>query len=96
MAGPLRLRSTIAVAAVVVIVAAGLSVFFLTRGAEEAPALPKLGSASGAAKAGVLAVPLGRFGFDLLLKEAAASEDNVVISPASLHAALSMLLNGAR
>lgn len=82
-----------AVAAIVTAVA----LVFLWPGADEAPALPELGRAEGGSdEARSLAEPLGRFGFDLLACQAAASDENIVISPASIHAALSMLLNGAR
>jgi serpin B len=48
------------------------------------------------AAAGALARPLDRFGLALLRRQAVTSPTgNVVISPVSLHAVLSMLLNGA-
>lgn len=41
--------------------------------------------------------PLGRFGLDLLAREATAHpQGNIVLSPASIHAALAMTLAGAR
>jgi len=39
--------------------------------------------------------PLERFGYDLLAREAKTTDDDVVLSPASIHAALAMTLNGA-
>jgi len=84
---------------IVALIACGavLAVVLLLRGEPSAAQeLPKLGHANtdSAATRG-LADPLGRFGVDLLAREAALTGDNVVVSPASLHAALSMLLNGA-
>lgn len=79
------------------VLAAGL-VLVLTRGEDSpaAPALPKQGRADpSVSEAGSLADPLAAFGFALLTKEAAATSENVVISPASIHAVLSMLLTGA-
>lgn len=61
-----------------------------------APALPELGRTDPlVSEAGALADPLADFGFALLVREAAATGGNVVISPASIHAVLSMLLAGA-
>lgn len=81
--------------AAVVVAAALLVVVFAST--EEAPALPALGRpGADSAEARRLAEPLGRFGFALLARQARETEGNIVISPASIHAALSMLLNGAR
>jgi serine protease inhibitor len=83
---------------VVVLAAAATAAIVLTRGSEPASAaeLPTKGSAEGSsAGAGGLKVPLARFGVDLLAREAALTDGNVVVSPASLHAVLAMLLNGA-
>lgn len=58
------------------------------------PAKGKVDPQSAAAKA--LARPLDRFGLELLRQQAATSPDgNVVVSPVSLHAVLSMVFNGA-
>ena len=61
----------------------------------EQPAKGKVDPQSTAAKA--LVRPLDTFGLELLQRQAAASPDgNVLVSPVSLHAVLSMVLNGAR
>ncbi len=61
-----------------------------------APALPERGTTDPlVSEAGTLTGPLADFGFALLGREAATTGDNVVISPASIHAVLSMLLAGA-
>jgi serpin B len=86
------------VAGVVVLAAAATAAIVLTRGSDPASAaeLPAKGSAEGSSTdAGELKVPLARFGVDLLAREAALTDGNVVVSPASLHAVLAMLLNGA-
>jgi serpin B len=86
------------VVGVIVLAAAATAAIVLTRGSEPASAaeLPTKGSAEGSsADAGELRVPLARFGVDLLAREAALTDGNVVVSPASLHAVLAMLLNGA-
>jgi serpin B len=91
-------RIFIAAAGVVVVAVAVTLAIVLTRGPEPATAaeLPTKGSAQGySADAGKLAGPLGRFGVDLLTREAGLTDGNVVVSPASLHAVLAMLLNGA-
>lgn len=87
-------------AAVTAVAAAGL---LLLNGAERRtappaahaqPALGKADPSSTAAKA--LARPLDRFGLGLLQRQARLSpEGNVIVSPVSLHAVLSMVLNGA-
>lgn len=46
--------------------------------------------------AGDLSAPLWSFGLDLLTRQAAKTDGNVVVSPLSLSAVLSMTLNGAR
>jgi len=87
----------IVIAVVVVTVAVTVAVV-LTTGSPSATAaeLPTRGSAAGdSADARALADPLARFGVDLLSREAALTDSNVVVSPASLHAVLAMLLNGA-
>lgn len=89
-------RILVATSVTVVVAAATVATLLLLRGTEDAPALPARGDPGAAAAANVLAVPLGRFGFDLLAQEAKATDANVVISPASIHAALCMVLNGAR
>jgi serine protease inhibitor len=79
-------------------VAAAALVVYLTLNDDSpaAPALPELGRADPrSSQAGALTDSLSRFGFALLAKEAATTGDNVVISPASVHAVLSMLLSGA-
>jgi serpin B len=91
-------RIVFIVAGVVVVAAAATLAIVLTRGSSPAVAaeLPTKGSAKGSsADAGELKVPLARFGVDLLAREAAQTGGNVVVSPASLHAVLAMLLNGA-
>jgi serpin B len=60
-----------------------------------APLKPSNGSGS-AADGGHLAAPLWAFGLDLLSRQAAKSDGNVVVSPVSLSAVLSMTMNGAR
>jgi serine protease inhibitor len=79
---------------------AAVAAVVLTRSdvlAPEAQAQPALGRAdpqSAAAKA--LVRPLDAFGLALLRRQAAVSPDgNVVVSPASMHAVLAALLNGA-
>jgi len=59
------------------------------------PELPSRGHASSGYVKSPLADPLGRFGLDLLAREAKSADGNVVLSPASIHAALAMTLNGA-
>jgi serine protease inhibitor len=91
-------RSLLLVAVVAGVAAAVLTVVLVLRsGAPAAAAQPAKGAAdpqSAAARA--LARPLDRFGVDLLRRQAATSASgNVVVSPVSLHAVLSMALNGA-
>jgi serpin B len=66
---------------------------------EESPAVPALPEQGRTdplvSEAGALSDPLASFGFALLAREAAATGENVVVSPASIHAVLSMLLAGA-
>jgi len=79
------------------VLAAGLALT-LTVGEDSpaAPALPEQGRADPlVSEAGALTDPLAAFGFALLAREAATTSDNVVISPASVHAVLSMLHTGA-
>jgi len=85
-------------AGAVVVIAAAVTLTLVFAGTDEAPALPALGRAgSDSPQAKALAEPLGRFGFGLLALQAeVAADENIVISPASIHAAFSMLLNGAR
>jgi serpin B len=83
----------------VAVVVAGVLVYvFVGRGSSSSAAgLPLKGHAqalSGDARA--LTDPLGSFGLTLLAQQAKLAPGNVVVSPASLHAVLSMLLNGAR
>jgi len=95
--GPGRRRLYAVVGGVVAAAVLAVALMLLWPGADEAPALPELGRADGASgQAKALAEPLDRFGFSLLAKQAESSDKNIVISPASMHAALSMLLNGAR
>lgn len=91
------MRRLIIIVAAVVACGAALAVVLLLRDEPSAAqTLPKLGNAGAdSAAARSLAAPLGRFGVDLLTREAALTDENVVVSPASLHAALSMLLIGA-
>ena len=49
-----------------------------------------------AADASVLATPLDHFGLELLAREGRSNAGNIVISPLSVHAVLSMILSGAR
>jgi serine protease inhibitor len=60
-----------------------------------APAKPTRASAERYAKSPLID-PLWSFGLDLLARQAAKTGDNVVVSPVSLSAVLSMTLNGAR
>ena len=93
-------RLVVLLVAVAAVTAAVLAVLALTDTEPFAPpvqAQPALGQAdpqSEAAKA--LAHPLNAFGLALLQTQMRASPDgNVVVSPASLHAVLAALLNGA-
>jgi serine protease inhibitor len=59
--------------------------------------LPSRGSPSGdTPQAKALAQSLSKFGFDLLIRQAGATEGNVAISPVSIGSVLSMIRNGAR
>jgi serpin B len=71
---------------------------FVGRGSSSSAAeLPLKGHAQAqSAAARSLTDPLGSFGLTLLAQQAEATPGNVVVSPASLHAVLAMLLNGAR
>jgi serine protease inhibitor len=90
------MRRLLVIAAVVACGAALAAVLLLRGEPSAAQPLPKLGHAGAdSVAARGLAAPLGRFGVDLLAREAALTSENVVVSPASLHAALSMLLIGA-
>jgi serpin B len=68
-----------------------------TPAAAAAPLRPTNGHAADVAEASVLAGPLDRFGIALLAHEASAqATGNVVVSPLSVDAALSLVLNGAK
>ncbi len=93
----LRRSLVIAVAVAVLGAAAGTAVY-LARSATTAvsEALPAKGHAQASSAAKALTLPLERFGLALLQRQArTTTTGNVVISPASLHAVLSMVLNGA-
>ena len=66
-----------------------------TTGASATPLNPARGDPTATAQAALLAAPLDRFGLSLLADEARDDSGNVVISPLSIHAVLSLLLNGA-
>jgi serine protease inhibitor len=91
------MRRLIAIGAAVV-VAGALVYVFVGRGSSSIAAeLPLKGhtqARTGAVRS--LTDPLGSFGLTLLAQQAKETPGNVVVSPASLHAVLSMLLNGAR
>jgi len=92
-------RWVLIVAAVIVIAAVTTLIPLLLLGGGQAALgpLPERGSSDpGSPQARALAEPLSAFGFDMLLRQAERSDGNVVISPVSLHAALSMLRNGAK
>jgi len=94
-------RIVVIVVALVAIGAAAAAAVAFTRHTPPAvaavPLRPTNGRAADVADAGLLVDPLDRFGLGLLAREAAAqSSGNVVVSPLSVDAALSLVLNGAR
>ena len=92
------MRHGLLVLAAVLIAAVAAATYLATRsGAPEAQALPALGRAdAGSVAARDLVGPLDTFGLSLLQRQIARSPDgNVIVSPLSLHAVLSMVLNGA-
>ncbi len=66
-----------------------------TTRAAATPLNPARGDPAATTQAALLAAPLDRFGLALLADEARDDSGNVVISPLSIHAVLSLLLNGA-
>jgi len=91
-------RRLLVLMVVLVVAAAAATAYFVTRGsAPEAQAQPALGRADAESVAAKdLVGPLHAFGLALLQRQTATSpEGNVVVSPVSLHAVLSMVLNGA-
>jgi serpin B len=91
------MRRLIAIGGAVVVVGVLVYVFVGRGSSSVAAELPLKGHAqTQSAAASSLTDPLGRFGLTLLAQQAKATPGNVVVSPASLHAVLSMLLNGAR
>ena len=91
------MRRLIAIGAAVVIIGALVYVFVGRGSSSSAAGLPLKGHVQPrSAAAASLTDPLGSFGLTLLAQQAKATGGNVVVSPASLHAVLSMLLNGAR
>jgi serine protease inhibitor len=91
------MRRLIAIGAAVVIVGALVYVFVGRGSSSSATELPLKGHAQAlSGDASALTDPLGSFGLTLLAQQAKQTAGNVVVSPASLHAVLSMLLNGAR
>ena len=66
-----------------------------TARATATPLNPTRGDPAATARAALLAEPLDRFGLALLADEARQTSGNVVISPLSIHAVLSLILNGA-
>jgi serine protease inhibitor len=91
------MRRLIAIGAAVVIAGALVYVFVGRGSSSSAAELPLKGHvATQAGAVGELTGPLGSFGLTLLAQQAKQAPGNVVVSPASLHAVLSMLLNGAR
>ncbi len=92
------MRRRLLIMIAIVAVAAAAAVYLVTRpGAPEARAQPALGRAEAeSVAANDLVGPLDAFGLSLLRRQAERSrEGNVVVSPFSLHAVLSMVLNGA-
>jgi len=93
-------RIIVIVVALAAIGAAAAAVVALTRHtapAAAAPLRPTNGHAADVASARLLTGPLDRFGIGLLAREASAQTDgNVVVSPLSVEAALSLVLNGAK
>ena len=80
-----------------VVVAAAVAIVVLTTGSATLP-VPAQGTPimrHSAANADVLTAPAWRFGLRLLSDEAGRTDGNVVVSPVALHAALSLVLNGA-
>ncbi len=99
----MRRKTVVIVAAAAVAAVAGAAGFYLTRSAaapETAVALeqPAKGVADPRSLSATdLSLPLDRFGLALLQRQAASSPTgNVLISPVSMHAVLSMVFNGAR
>ena len=91
------MRRLIAIGAAVVVVGVLVYVFVGRGSSTSAAALPLKGHAQTQSAAALsLTDPLGSFGLTLLAQHAKAAPGNVVVSPASLHAVLSMLLYGAR
>ena len=91
------MRRLIAIGAVVVIAGALVYVFVGRGSSSSAAELPLKGhvnTRTGAVHS--LTDSLDSFGLTLLAQQAKQSPGNVVLSPASLHAVLSMMLNGAR
>jgi serpin B len=91
-------RRLLVLIAIVVFVAAAAAMYLVTQpDAPEAQAQPALGRAdTESVVAKDLVGPLDAFGLALLRRQAERSrEGNVVVSPFSLHAVLSMVLNGA-
>ncbi len=93
------MRRAIIVVVLVVAAAVVATAVYLVARYDEAAALPQPARGSAdpkSAAARALSRPLSEFGLELLRRQAAASPDgNVVVSPVSLHAVLSMVLNGA-
>jgi serpin B len=93
-------RIIVIVVALAAIGAAAAVAVTLTRHAAPAAAVPLRptnGHAADIADASLLAGPLDRFGIALLAREASAqASGNVVVSPLSVDAALSLVLNGAK
>ncbi len=87
----------VALAAIGAAAAVAVALTRHTTPAAAAPLRPTNGHAADVASASLLAGPLDRFGIDLLAHEASAqSSGNVVVSPLSVDAALSVVLNGAK
>jgi serine protease inhibitor len=91
------MRRLIAIGTAVVIVGVLVYVFVGGGSSSSAAELPLKGHTQARTEAvRDLTGPLGSFGLTLLAQQARQTPGNVVVSPASLHAVLSMLLNGAR
>jgi serpin B len=85
-----------ALAALVIVLAVGFPHFGSGPDYSDPGPLPSRGVARGdSPQAKALAKPLSEFGCDLLLRQAEATDGNVVISPVSLACMLSMIGNGA-
>jgi len=69
---------------------------FAETGAPEAPAKGVADATQQTPASRSLEAPIWDFGFDLLARQAARTDGNVLVSPASLHAVLCMTLNGAQ